>query len=182
MKPHPITVAAISLWRAWSPGRDHRDHERERCARAGVPISRERIAATPQVDATVPGCSLAAAGSASAIRVSGTCSGRLTGAFTCTKEAELLALSIKRSFGRQGRAFYLTLVVPDFAGPGAYSDVAAVAQITGLRNVSRWSNRALHLRVGANGAVELDRTALAPEPGTPANGRLTLRGRASCAG
>ena len=53
-------------------------------------------------------------------------------------------------------------------------------QITGLGNVSRWTNRRLTVRIGRNGSVELEQSVLEPEPGTPATGRLALRGRASC--
>jgi hypothetical protein len=113
--------------------------------------------------------------------VSGICAGLLTGGFTCVERATLLGLSIDSPFGRRGQAFHLTIVISNSAGSGKYSEAGAVAQITGLGNVSRWSNRKLRVLVGSNGSVELGPSVLAPEPGTPATGRLTLRGRASCA-
>ena len=140
----------------------------------------KRIPAAPIV-VSAPFCSLPSGGTTSAIRVGGVCRGRLTGAFTCVERGKLLGLSIDSPFGRRGQAFHLTIVISNSAGSGTYSEAAAVAQITGLGNVSRWSNRRLRVRVGPNGSVELVRSALAPEPGTPATGRLTLRGRASCA-
>ncbi len=139
-----------------------------------------RLSAAP-VAMSAPSCSLASGGTTSAVRVSGVCEGLITGAFTCVERAKLLGLSIESPFGRRGQAFQLTVVVSESAGAGTKSEAAAVAQITGLGNVSRWSNRKLTVRVGPNGSVELDRSVLAPEPGTPATGRLTLRGRAACA-
>jgi hypothetical protein len=94
----------------------------------------------------------------------------------------LLALSLDRRFGTRGQTFYLTIAIPDFDGPGPYPEGAAVAQVTGLGNVSRWSNRELRIHVAADGSVELGRAALAPELGTPASGRLTIAGRARCKG
>ena len=134
-----------------------------------------------RVGVSAPPCELSSTGSVSAIRVTGVCGGRLTGAFTCVKRTGLLALSIERPFGRRGQVFRLTIVVSDPAESGDLSEAGAVAQITGLGNVSRWSNRNVRVRVGANGSVDIDRSALAPEAGTPATGQLRLRGRAACA-
>jgi hypothetical protein len=140
----------------------------------------QRLPASP-VEVSAPSCSLASTGTASAIRVAGVCGGRLTGAFTCVERAKLLALSIDSPFGRRGQAFELTIVISDRVGSGRDSEAGAVAQVTGLGNVSRWSNRKLRVRVAPNGSVELSRSVLAPEPGTPATGELVLRGRAACA-
>ena len=134
-----------------------------------------------RVAVSTPQCSLAGGGGTSAIRVSGVCDGIVTGAFTCVERAKLLGLSIDTPFGRDGQAFHLTIVVSGSAGAGASSEAAAVAQITGLGNVSRWTNRKLTVRIGRNGSVELEQSVLEPEPGTPATGRLTLLGRATCA-
>ncbi len=139
-----------------------------------------RLSAAP-VAMSAPSCSLASGGTTSAVRVTGVCEGSITGAFTCVERAKLLALSIDRPFGRRGQAFHLTIIVSGSAGTGTKAGAAAVAQITGLGNVSRWSNRTLAVRVGPHGSVELERGVLEPEPGTPATGRLTLEGRATCA-
>ena len=149
---------------------------------SGAPTRSVRVGRIPPapVEVSAPPCSLAGAGTTSAIRLGGVCDGRLTGDFTCVERGKLLALSIDRPFGRRGQAFHLTVVIPDSSGAGRSSDAGAVAQVTGLGNVSRWSNPKLRASVGANGTVELARSVLAPEPGTPATGELTLRGRAAC--
>ncbi len=136
-----------------------------------------RVPAEP-VGVSAPPCRLAAAGTTSALRLGGVCDGRVTGGFTCIDRGTLLGLSIDRAFGMLGQAFHLTIVIPETAG--AVSGAGAVAQITGLGNVSRWSNPNLRVQVEPSGSVELGRTVLAPEPGTPATGLLTLRGRAAC--
>jgi len=144
-----------------------------------VLVSPPRVVRTSQVDVTIPDCTLARSGAVSDIELSGACDGHLTPAFACV-EGEVLALSANRPFGPHGQKFFLTLVVPEFEGPGSYSEVAAVAQITGLGNVSRWTNRELEVEVRDDGSVELSRTVLNPELGTPANGRITVAGRARC--
>jgi hypothetical protein len=134
-------------------------------------------AARPPVPLTA--CSFAASGGTSAIRVSGACSGRLTGAFACVKSGEFLALSLRRPLGARN-VFYLTIVVPDFAGPGVYPESEAFAQIFGRANAPRWTDRKLLIVVDPAGSIELGRTVLAPEPGTPTAGRLTVVGQARC--
>ena len=51
-------------------------------------------------------------------------------------------------------------------------------QITGPDNVMRWTHRETLTRVDPAGFVELGRTLLLPEPGTPAKGRILLFGHA----
>jgi hypothetical protein len=127
----------------------------------------------------VTACSFAPAGGTSAIRAGGACSGRLTGAFACVKSGEFLALSTRRPLGARN-VFYLTIVVPDFVGPGVYPESEGFAQIFGPANAPRWTDRNLLVVVDPTGSIELGRTVLAPEPGTPTVGRLTLVGQARC--
>jgi hypothetical protein len=124
-------------------------------------------------------CSFTPAGGTSAIRVGGACSGKLTAAFACVRSGEFLALSLRRQL-RAGDAFYLTIVVPDFVGPGVYPESEAFAQIFGIANAPRWTDRKLLVVVDPTGSIELGRTVLAPEPGTPTAGRLTVVGQARC--
>jgi hypothetical protein len=151
---------------------------------SGTPAGSVLAAPTPVGGATRPpgsltACSFAAAGGTRAIRVGGACSGRVTGAFACVKSGEFLALSLRRPLGGRN-AFYLTIVVPDFVGPGVYPESEAFAQISGRTNAPRWTDRKLLVVVDPAGAIELGRTVLAPEPGTPTAGRLTLVGQGRC--
>jgi hypothetical protein len=117
----------------------------------------------------------------SGLQVGGVCTGNVRGAFTCVRRGKLLALSIENRFGRRGHSFQLTIVVPRSAGTGSRAEAGAVAQITGLGNVSRWSNRKLRVLERSDGSLGLDHGVLRPEAGTPATGNLTLHGLAACA-
>jgi hypothetical protein len=127
----------------------------------------------------LPPCSLAPAGGTSGIRVTGACSGRLTGAFACVKNGDVLALSLRRPLGARN-VFFLTVVVPDYVGPGVYPESEGFAQIVGPAASPRWTDRTLLVVVEPTGAIELGRSFLAPEPGTSAARWLTLRGQARC--
>jgi hypothetical protein len=129
---------------------------------------------------SAPPCALAG-GPGSGLRVGGVCSGRVSGAFTCVRRGNLLALSIRNRFGQRGHSFELTIVVPRSAGTGRHARGGAVAQIAGLGNVSRWSSRSLMAFVRSDGSLELGQSVLRPESGTPATGSLTLGGVAACA-
>jgi hypothetical protein len=127
-----------------------------------------------------PACSLRSGDGPSAIPVSGACTGRLTAEFRCVKSGEFFALSIRRPLGR-GHVFYLTVLVPDFTGPGGYPESEAFVQIIGPANPPRWTRRDAITRVSPAGSVELGRFLFAPEPGTPATGKILLHGHAACA-
>ena len=64
--------------------------------------------------------------------------------------------------------------------PGGHAKGGAVAQVKGLGNVSRWSNRSLRALVRSDGSLEVGQSVLRPEAGTPATGILTLGGLAAC--
>jgi hypothetical protein len=133
--------------------------------------------ASPSV--SVPACMLAPGGGPNTIRVSGACSGILTGASACVRSPELLAFSLRRSLGVRN-AFYLTVVVADYVGPGVYPESEAFAQIVGPAVSPRWTDRKVLVVIEPAGAIELGRSFLAPEPGTPAAGWITLRGQTRC--
>jgi hypothetical protein len=128
-----------------------------------------------------PPCALTG-GVARGPQVGGVCTGNVRGAFTCVRRGKLLALSIENRFGRRGHSFGLTIVVSRSAGAGRPAEAGAVAQITGLGNVSRWSNRKLRVLERSDGSLEVGHGVLLPEAGTPATGNLTLDGVAACGG
>jgi hypothetical protein len=105
----------------------------------------------------------------------------VTGGFACVSAGEIQTLSIRRPL-RDGRAFYLTIVIPEFHGAGDYSDDHATAQVTGPVDVPRWTNQGsrIAIRVTSGGAFDIGEGVLLPEPGTPARGVITIGGRASC--
>lgn len=117
----------------------------------------------------------------SSIRLEGPCHGLLTGRFACVHDGELQTLSIRRPLAA-GRAFYLTIVLTEFEGPGDYSQDIVSAQVVGPPNTPRWTSLGSRtpIRVTRDGTFELGDGVLLPEPGTPASGVITLRGRAVC--
>ena len=179
MRPRPITVVALVAVLGLAGG----IVATAITGASGAPAQSFLVHPIPAARVTVAGppCSFASPAAAGGIRVGGVCDGALTGAPTCAERAKLLALSFDRPFGRRGQAFHLTIVVSNSSGQGGQSQAGAVAQIGGLGNVSRWSNRELSVVVGPSGSVELQPSTLLPEAGTPATGRLTLSGRATCA-
>jgi hypothetical protein len=88
-------------------------------------------------------------------------------------------LSVRVPIGGRN-ALFLTIVVDGFDGPRVYPEAEAFAQIAGSAQSPRWTRRGLKVRIGPSGAAELGSVQLAPEPGTPASGRLTLGGSAAC--
>jgi hypothetical protein len=127
-----------------------------------------------------PACSLPSADGPSAIPVLGVCVGRLTDEFRCVRGAEFFALSIRRPLG-EGNVFYLTVLIPDYTGPGGYPESEAFIQIIGPADPPRWTRRDAITSVSPAGTVELGTFLFAPEPGTPASGKILLTGRAVCA-
>jgi hypothetical protein len=127
-----------------------------------------------------PACSLRGAEGPSSIPVSGVCTGRLTGAFRCVRGEDFLALSISQPLSR-GDVFHLTVLVPDFTGPGGYPESEAFLQIIGPADPPRWARRDAITSVSPEGTVELGTFLFAPEPGTPATGKILLHGHAACA-
>jgi hypothetical protein len=113
--------------------------------------------------------------------VSGICRGKVTGAFACLAGHEQYSLTIRRPLGG-GNELWLTIEIPDYKGPGPYAESEAFVQIAGPANVMRWTHRETLTRVDPSGFVELGRTLLLPEPGTPAKGRILLFGHAECRG
>jgi hypothetical protein len=128
---------------------------------------------------SLPACSLARGRTPARVRVDGACSVGFRGAFECVRSPDVLALTMRRAINPRA-AFYVTLVVDDYAGPGVYPESKAFAQISGRPNVPRWSGRTALVVVEPSGSVELGRTYLAPEPATPATGYLALRGQSRC--
>jgi hypothetical protein len=118
----------------------------------------------------------------SSIRLDGVCSGTITGGFGCVTAGEFDAATIRRPLA-DGRTFYLTIVLTDYAGPGLYSDDDVSVQLSGgPANAPRWTSRGSRLLITAaeDGSLEVSQGTLLPEPGTPATGVITLGGRASC--
>jgi hypothetical protein len=148
---------------------------------SGAPAHSMRVSRVPAVaiEVSAPPCSVAPAGTTSAIDLGGVCDGRLGGAFKCVERPDLLALSIEQPFGRRGATFELTIVISGFHGRGTYAG-GVVAQVTGLGNVSRWANRRVRVAARSGRLIEVERSALAPEPGTPATGSVSIGGRAEC--
>jgi hypothetical protein len=138
------------------------------------------VPARPRVAPSVPACVLPGGRGPSAVPVTGVCTGHLRGTFACLARLhEELTLSIRRPIGH-GRVFNLTIVIPEYIGPGGYPESEAFAQITGTAHVPRWTHRETLTRVDPAGFVELGRTVLTPEPGTPAAGRILVIGHAEC--
>jgi hypothetical protein len=127
-----------------------------------------------------PACVLRGADGPSAIPVSGVCTGRLTGEFRCVKTGDFFALSIRRPLGGRN-VFYLTVLIADYLAPGGYPESEGFAQIIGPADPPRWTRRDAITRVSPDGSVDLGRFLLAPEPGTPATGKILLSGHAACA-
>ena len=149
---------------------------------SGSELAPDPPAATgPRVAPAVPACVLPKTGGPSRVPVTGVCRGGLRGEFSCLARLhEELTMSIRRPIGH-GRVFNLTIVIPDYIGPGGYPESEAFAQITGAAHVPRWTHRDTITRVDPSGFVELGRTVLRPEPGTPAAGRMLVLGHAVCA-
>jgi hypothetical protein len=134
------------------------------------------------IDAEALGdCTTTGGAGPSSIRMSGSCSGLLTASFGCVRAGDLQAISIRQRAGR-GLVFYLTIVIPEFEGPGHYSQDVASAQVIGPANTPRWTTSGSHIaiEVTPDGVFELGQGVLLPEPGTPATGVITLEGRAVC--
>jgi hypothetical protein len=136
---------------------------------------------SPPAHVAIPPCRLAASGGASDITVSGACTGRLTETFACARNGGLFALSVRRPLAGRN-VFYLTIVIPDFVGPGGYPEAEAFGQIVGPPNTPRWTDRDVAVRLDPTGSAEVARTLLHAEPGTPATGRIILLGHAACSG
>jgi hypothetical protein len=142
-----------------------------------------RVADPPVPHVDLGSCSTGGGGGGpSSVRLDGPCAGRLTGAFTCVNEGETQGLAIRRRLA-DGSAFYLTITIPEFEGPGDYSQDDAAAQVIGPADVPRWTSLGfgIAIRATAAGVFDLGETTLLPEPGTPATGVITLSGRAACA-
>jgi len=137
---------------------------------SGAPVRPARLA-----------CSVAEGGAGSSVRLRGACSGVLGGTFACVNEGEVQAVSIHRPLPG-GRGFYLTVVVPEFEGPGTYSDDVVSAQIVDAGDGPRWANIDYGIPIVAtrDKTFELGSATLLPEPGTPATGVITLAGTARC--
>ena len=127
-----------------------------------------------------PACSLAGGDGPSSIPVSGVCHGRLTGEFRCVRNPEFFALSIRRPLAGPN-VFYLTVLIPDYTGPGGYPESEAFLQIIGPAHPPRWTRRDAITAVNPEGSVELGTFHFRPEPGTPATGEILLHGHAACA-
>ena len=125
------------------------------------------------------GCSPARGSGASTIRLAGACNGAIAAGFACVGSDESRTLSVRVPIGGRN-ALLLTIVVDGFDGPGVYPEADAFAQIAGPAESPRWTRRGLQVRIGPSGAAELGSIQLAPEPGTPASGRITLGGSAAC--
>lgn len=148
----------------------------------GSLLARPATVAGPEVrHVRLGACSATGGEGASSIRLEGPCAGLLTGGFTCVRAGELQAISIRRPVGH-GYAFYLTIVIPEFKGPGDYSQDDASAQVIGPVNTPRWTSLGFGIEIHATqpGVFELGEGVLLPEPGTPATGVITLSGRAVC--
>jgi hypothetical protein len=131
------------------------------------------------LDLEIPQCRLPGGPGPSSLPVSGVCKGKLTGPFACLAGHEQFSLTIRRPLGG-GNEFWLTIEIPDYVGPGPYAESEAFVQITGPANAMRWTHRETLTRVDPSGFVELGRTLLTPETGTPAKGRILLFGHAEC--
>ena len=117
----------------------------------------------------------------SALRIGGTCRGLVTSRFECVEDDELGAFSVRRPIGG-GRELYLTFLIPEFEGPGEYTQDEVAAQVTGPEHVPRWSSRGSNVDIilRRDGVYEIGSAVLLPEPGTPATGVITLAGRVVC--
>jgi len=140
-----------------------------------------KVADPPLAGVDFGGCRTAGSSGTGSLVVSGTCAGKLDGAFTCVNEGEDEALSIRRPVAN-GDVFYLTIVIPEFEGPGNYWQDEVTAQLVGPRNTPRWTNLDYGIQIDAThpGVYDLGQGVLLPQPGTPASGVITVRGRAVC--
>jgi len=136
---------------------------------------------TPLPAVELGDCAPAAGRGRSALQLEGTCHGLLKGPFACVADGELAALSVRRPIG-EGRTLYLTFLIPEFAGPGEYTQDEITAQVVGPEHVPRWSSRGSYVDivVTPNDVYEIGNAVLLPEAGTPATGVITLHGRAVC--
>ena len=151
-------------------------------APSGVLLTQSpKVADPPLPRVPFGGCRTAASGGDGSVAVTGTCSGELTGAFTCVNEGEDEALSIRRPTA-DGDAFYLTIVIPEFEGPGHYWQDEVTAQLVGPKSTPRWTNLDYGVQIDAThpGAFVLGQGVLLPQPGTPASGVITVQGKAEC--
>ena len=181
MRPRPSTVAAAIAFAALVVA----IVVVARSSASGTPGGARIAAATPRqgvgvAEGTLTDCALPRGGGPSRIPLTGVCTGTLTAAFTCARSTEELALTIRRPLGGRN-VFYLTILIPDFTGPGGYPESEAFVQVTGPPNALRWSRRDAITRVDPDGTILLGRFVFAPEPGTPATGQIRLHGRAACA-
>jgi len=105
----------------------------------------------------------------------------VTANFECVADDELGAFSVRRAIGG-GRNLFLTFLIPEFEGPGEYTQDEVAAQVTGPEHVPRWSSRGSNVDIilRRDGVYEIGSAVLLPEPGTPATGVITLAGRVVC--
>jgi hypothetical protein len=180
MKPHLLTLAAIGAFAvlvvtvvvvgvssaSGTPG-------------GGLAASSPR-AGLPVRGLEPPACLLPSAGGPSSITATGVCKGKLQGEFRCVRSEDVLAVSIRRPLGGQN-VLYLTILVPDYIAPGGYPESEGFMQIIGPADPPRWTTRDAITRVDPDGSLEVGTFLFKPEPGTPATGKILLRGHAVCA-
>jgi hypothetical protein len=148
----------------------------------GTVLDRSLAPGPPVPGASTGRCRPGGGSGASSIRLDGACSGTITGDFGCVAAGEFDAATISRPLA-DGRTFFLTIVLTEYAGPGLYSDDDVDVQLRGgPANAPRWTSRGSRLLISAraDGSLEVSQGVLLPEPGTPATGVITLGGRAAC--
>lgn len=179
MKRHLLTLAAVLAFAALVVG----TAVTAVTSASGAPVGDHvvtppRVAVVPQHAGAMGECTVSPSGTASALRLTGACNGTLTRPFSCVR-GETLALSTDDRSSEAG-VFYLTLVIPEFEGAGDYFEVVALVQVTSSGSVARWVSRGLVARVATDGAIGILPTVLLPQVGTPASGKIEIRGRIAC--
>jgi hypothetical protein len=150
--------------------------------RGAILTSAPAVADPPLQHAHLPACSVGDAEGSSALVLAGSCAGRLSGGFRCVNEGEVQAVAVRRRLPA-GRTLYLTIVIPEFEGPGVYAQDDVSAQVVGRGAATlRWTNLNDGVEIDATrpGVYALEPGALLPDPGTPTSGVITISGRVRC--
>jgi hypothetical protein len=146
-----------------------------------VLASSPSVAPATTAAAPLASCAMSAMpGTASALRLSGACSGELTGPFGCVAAVDDLYLTGRRQLDTL-HVLYVTVNVESYRQhPGDYAGAQAVLQVTGPVTVQRWSNYAVGVHVNSDRSVVVPSTALGADPGTGSTGAVTMSGSIGC--
>jgi hypothetical protein len=127
-----------------------------------------------------PATSVCAPSGTGGVALSGACRGAVD-TFSCISVTDDLYLSARRPMDGE-HVLYLTINVESYRHhPGEYAGIQAFLQVTGPSVIPTWSNRGFTARVTSDLEVDLGQQVLAADPGTGADGTITLSGSARCA-